>query len=279
MTRSWDLSGESRYAELPAGRFHYRRWAAGPEAPGVVLVHGNGSSWTTWRRVAPALHTAGLDVYAVDLRGNGASVRPPVGSYGLPQVAGDLHDLIDVLALRAPTLVGHCWGAAAAVGVATGAFADRNPPALGGLVLEEMPSDMASTADQAVVDDFMRMMRSPREYVRKRVDLICRAWHPDDRASLVENACGTDEDVYLSAIKDGAAAGPLLPLLTRLTVPALVLRGNPWHGSMLSDEDWRTARRHLPQGAAAHEFPGAGHEIHRADCVGFMRVVLEFLRA
>jgi pimeloyl-ACP methyl ester carboxylesterase len=279
MTHSWDAAGESRYAELPAGRFHYRRWAAGPGAPSVVLVHGNGSSWTTWCRVAPALHAAGLEVYAVDLRGNGASVRPPVGSYGLPQVVGDLHDLIEALRLRAPTLVGHCWGAAAAVGVATGAFGDRNPPALGGLVLEEVPSDMASIADQPVVNDFLRMMRSPREYVRGRVELTCRNWHPDDRESLVENACGTDEDVYLSAIKDGAAAGLLLPLLARLTVPALVLRGNPRHGSMLSDEDWRLARRHLPPGGTAREFPGSGHEIHRGDYAGFMRVVAEFVRA
>jgi N-formylmaleamate deformylase len=279
VTHSWDASGESGYADLPAGRFHYRRWAAGPEAPGVVLVHGNGSSWTTWCRVAPALRAAGLDVYAVDLRGNGASVRPPVGSYGLPQIAGDLHDLVEALPLRAPTLVGHCWGAAAAVGVATGAFGERKPPPLGGLVLEELPSDMASTADQAVVDDYLRMMRSPQEYVRRRVDLICRNWHPDDRESLVENACGADEDVYLSAIKDGAAAGPLHPLLARIAVPTLALRGNPWHGSMLSDEDWRVLRRHLPPGAAAHDFPGAGHEIHRADCTGFIRALLEFLRA
>jgi pimeloyl-ACP methyl ester carboxylesterase len=273
-----DVSGKSCYVDLASGRFHYRRWTADTDAPSAILVHGNGNTWTTWSRVAPALNAAGMEVFALDLRGNGSSVKTPVGSYGLPEVTDDLHDFIEVLGLRAPSLIGHCWGAAIALAVATGAFSDRIPPVLSSLVLEELPSDMSSTADQPAVQDFLRMMRSPREYVERWVDLTCRSWHPVDRASLLENACGADLDVYLSAIKDGANAGPLLPLLAQVKIPALVLRGNPQRGGILSATDWQQLRQYLPDHAIAHQLADSGHEVHRGDYATFMRLVEEFLR-
>ena len=274
-----DVSGKSRYIDLAAGRFHYRSWGPDSAAPSAILVHGNGNTWTTWSRVAPALCAAGMEVFALDLRGNGSSVKPPVGSYGLPEVAADLHDFIDALHIRAPSLIGHCWGAAIALALATGAFSDRVPPVLSSVVLEELPSDMSSTGDQPVVQDFLRMMRSPREYAEKWVDLICRNWHPIDRESLLENACGADMDIYLSAINDGASAGPLLPLLARLEVPALVLRGNPQRGGILNGRGWQLVQQYLPESSIAYELANSGHEVHRGDYPAFMRLVEKFLLA
>ena len=221
---------ESREIRLRAGRFHYGRWVPDTDGPPVVLLHGNGDTSATWSRVGPALCSGGMRVVAPDLRGFGASVRPPVGSYGLGDVAADLRELVATLALHRPVLVGHCWGAATALGCATGAFGDHGPPELAGLVFEELPADMASTVEQPAVRDHLRMMRSSREYVEGWVGLICRSWHPVDRASLVVSVCSADEEVYLSVVEDGAAAGPLIPLRARLEVPALVLRGSPDRG-------------------------------------------------
>jgi pimeloyl-ACP methyl ester carboxylesterase len=272
-----DVSGKSCYVDLAAGRFHYRRWAPDSDGPSAILVHGNGNTWSTWSRVAPALSAMGVEVFALDLRGNGSSVKPGVGSYGLPEVTNDLHDFIDALRINAPSLIGHCWGAAIALGLATGEFSDRVPPVLSGLVLEELPSDMSSTRDQPVVQDFLRMMRGPREYAERWVDLICRSWHPVDRQSLLENICGADMEIYLSVINDGAGAGPLLPLLTRVKVPTLVLRGSPQRGGMLNDRDWQLVQQCLPEESVAHELADSGHEVHRGDYPAFMRLVAEFL--
>jgi pimeloyl-ACP methyl ester carboxylesterase len=218
-----------------------------------------------------------VDVFALDLRGNGSSVKPPPGAYGLPETTDDLHDFIDTLQLDAPTLIGHCWGAAVALALASGAFSDRTPPPLSSLVLEELPADLSSTGEQPVVQEFMRLMRSPREYAEKWVDLICRNWHSMDRESLIENALGADLDIYLSTIKDGAGAGPLLPLLARLNVPALVLRGNPQRGGMLNGTDWQLVREYLPAHSTACELADSGHEVHRGDYPAFMRLVEDFL--
>jgi pimeloyl-ACP methyl ester carboxylesterase len=271
------VCGRSSQVELAAGRFHYRRWAAPAGAPRAILLHGNGSTWMTWSRVGPALCAAGWETFALDLRGCGSSVRPPVGRYGLAEVAADVHDFMDALEIRDPVLIGHCWGAAVAVCLATGAVTDRVPPGLRGLVLEEFPADMSSPAQQPAVQDYQRMMRSPREYVENWVDLVCRSWHPLDRQSLLEDACGADVDAYLSTIRDGADAGSLLPLLARLEVPALVLRGNPRRGGILNDKDWHLLRQHLPDHCTARELADGGHELHRGDYQTFMRFVSEFL--
>lgn len=273
-----DDTGASHYVELAAGRFHYRHWAADRPAASVVLLHGNGSSWTTWSRVGPALRAHGLDVLAPDLRGAGRSVRPPTGAYDLPAVAGDVHDLIETLRLHRPVLVGHCWGAAVALTLAVGAAGGREPPVVGGLVLEELPSDMIAPREKPVVRDFLRMMRGSPEYVERWVALVCREWHPVDRRSLVENVYGADLDVYLSAMVDGATAGPLYPLLARLEAPALVLRGDPRRGGILTDDDWRRVIRNLPEGCSARELVGGGHEVHGGDYHAYLDAVTEFLR-
>lgn len=276
---SHDVSGHSSFVDLAAGRFHFRHWPAGPGAKNVILLHGNGSTWMTWSRVGPALSAAGWDTYALDLRGFGSSVRAPVGQYGLAEVAADLHDFIDELRLREPALVGHCWGAAVALSLATAAVAERVPPRLDRLVLEELPTDMASPAQQPVVQDYLRMMRSSREYLEQWVGLVCRGWHPVDRQSLLEDAYGADLDPYLSAMQDGAAAGPLLPLLARLEVPVLVVRGNPQRGGMLSDKDWHQLQQYLPEHGTARELPASGHEVHRGDYSSFLQLVRGFLQA
>jgi N-formylmaleamate deformylase len=267
----------SRHIRLRAGPFHYRCWVSDTDGPPVVLLHGNGDTSATWCRVGAALCSGGMRVFAPDLRGCGASVRPPVGSYGLGDVAADLRELIATLALHRPVLVGHCWGAAVALRCATGASGDDGPPELAGLVLEELPTDMASTVDQPAVRDHLRLLRSSREYAEGWVRLVCRSWHPADRASFVESVCSADEEVYLSVVDDGAAAGPLLPLLARLEVPALVLRGGRDRGSIIGDVDWRRMQRLLPANAVAHDVAGCGHDLHRGDFATFVRLVEHFV--
>ncbi|BAX94771.1 alpha/beta fold hydrolase [Mycobacterium shigaense] len=83
--------------------------------PLVILLHGFGSFWWSWRHQLRGL--TGARVVAVDLRGYGGSDKPPRG-YDAWTMAGDAAGLIRALGHSSATLVGHadgglaCWTAA-----------------------------------------------------------------------------------------------------------------------------------------------------------------------
>ncbi|MCV7259570.1 alpha/beta fold hydrolase [Mycobacterium shimoidei] len=82
------------------------------ERPLVVMLHGFGSFWWSWRHQLRGL--TGVRAVAVDLRGYGGSDKPPRGYDGWT-LAGDTAGLIRALGHSSATLIGHadgglvCW--------------------------------------------------------------------------------------------------------------------------------------------------------------------------
>lgn len=96
-------------------RFHVALAAPAHEdpaapAPLVVLVHGFLQCWSTWRTTIPALVAAGWRVAALDLRGAGASDKPPRG-YDVPTLAADVEAVVRSLGAERAVVVGAGWGA------------------------------------------------------------------------------------------------------------------------------------------------------------------------
>ncbi|PRZ43096.1 pimeloyl-ACP methyl ester carboxylesterase [Antricoccus suffuscus] len=79
------------------------------KGPLVVLLHGFPQNWWMWRHLIPRLADAGYHVVAPDLRGFGASDKPP-RSYDLMTVSGDVGGLIRALGAREATVIGHDIG-------------------------------------------------------------------------------------------------------------------------------------------------------------------------
>ncbi|MBX5488658.1 MAG: alpha/beta hydrolase [Mycolicibacterium hassiacum] len=85
------------------------------ERPLLILLHGFGSFWWSWRHQLRGLTDA--RVVAVDLRGYGGSDKPPRGYDGWT-LAGDTAGLVRALGHRDAILVGHadgglvCWATA-----------------------------------------------------------------------------------------------------------------------------------------------------------------------
>ncbi|MCV2491033.1 alpha/beta hydrolase [Geodermatophilus sp. YIM 151500] len=75
----------------------------------MLLLHGFPQFWWTWRAQLPALADAGFHAVAPDLRGYGASDKPPRG-YDLPSLAADVAALVRALGERDAVVVGHDWG-------------------------------------------------------------------------------------------------------------------------------------------------------------------------
>jgi pimeloyl-ACP methyl ester carboxylesterase len=79
------------------------------EGPLVLLLHGFPQFWWTWRAQLTALAGAGFHVVAPDLRGYGASDKPPRG-YDLPTLSADVAALVRALGEQDAVVVGHDWG-------------------------------------------------------------------------------------------------------------------------------------------------------------------------
>ncbi|MFC4589090.1 alpha/beta fold hydrolase [Sphaerisporangium corydalis] len=102
------IPGPWTHRSVHAGNGMFHIVEAG-EGPLVLLLHGFPQFWWTWRHQLVSLREAGYRVVAVDLRGYGASDKPPRG-YDLPALAGNMCGLIRALGETCGVVVGHDWG-------------------------------------------------------------------------------------------------------------------------------------------------------------------------
>ena len=110
------LAGPWRHQFVPANAARFHVAMAGPddrEAPLVVLLHGFPQFWWAWRHQIEALADAGYRVAAMDMRGSGASDKPPQG-YDVPTLTRDVAGLIRSLGADRAIVVGHGLGGAVA---------------------------------------------------------------------------------------------------------------------------------------------------------------------
>src|SRR5699024_7277041 len=109
---------------IPANGTRIHAAVAGPdhgEAPLVVLLHAYPQCWFAWRHQLVQLSQSGYRVAALDLRGYGASDKPP-GRYDIPVLADDVAAVIRSLGAHRATVAGHGLG-----GQVAWALPSRNP--------------------------------------------------------------------------------------------------------------------------------------------------------
>lgn len=121
--------GESNFVEANHLRLHYLAYGQGRP---LIIVPGITSPAITWEFVAKPLSSEFL-VIVVDVRGRGLSETPRTG-YTREEYAADLIELVTVLGLRQPSLVGHSMG-----GRIVAAAAARNRETFGRVVVVDPP--------------------------------------------------------------------------------------------------------------------------------------------
>jgi pimeloyl-ACP methyl ester carboxylesterase len=117
------MPGVQRYTARDGTDLAYRHYPARGAAAGrvAVLVHGSSGSSTSIHALAEALAARGVDTYAVDIRGHGASgTRGDIAYVG--QLEDDLADFVAEIRKVNPaaplTLIGHSAGGGFALRVA-----------------------------------------------------------------------------------------------------------------------------------------------------------------
>jgi predicted alpha/beta-fold hydrolase len=103
------MSGpESRFYESQGLRLHYADWG-NEEAPPLILIHGGRDHCRSWDAIARSLQPH-FHVLAPDLRGHGDSDWTKGGSYALTEYVYDLTRLVQNIAERDVTIIGHSMG-------------------------------------------------------------------------------------------------------------------------------------------------------------------------
>ena len=272
-----DKIAQSGMIDLPAGRFHYVSWGAErTELPGVVLLHGITSSVQSWVRVGPALANR-YRVYALDMRGHGESIKPSRGAYSLRRTADDAVAFIEALDLERPALIGHSWGGATAIVLASGAGSQEPVPDLSHLILEDPAYHFGRGDPEERAAPYTRDIGRPPQELRTEIRASSPGWTEADIEGKIDALHKVSREAVISVFDEGGQEDNLLPLLAQIAAPALLIRADPALGTLLDDAAWEQAKLYLPARSRAVQINGAPHNIHRSKFDEFMQLVNDFL--
>jgi pimeloyl-ACP methyl ester carboxylesterase len=258
------------FVDLPGFRLAYREWRPPEATRTVVLIHGITGSSLSWIRVAPRL-ARHHRVLAVDLKGHGNSDQPPSG-HRIADQAGEVAAFCTGLGLGNPAVVGHSWGGAIALQLAT------STGRVGRLVLED-PAISTSLMDQrewAEAEELLAgwMGLSRPEAERRASAYLAEGWSSEDVAGKID-AAARGSPASMRAIFAENGRWDLSETLPALRLPTLLLHAAPDLGGVVYPEALALAQANPHVRAVL--VPGADHNIHRTRFEEFMTLVEPFL--
>ena len=284
---------EHRMVAANGARFHVAEAGSGPL---VLLVHGFPQMWWTWRHVIPALADAGYRAVAMDLRGYGASDKPPRG-YDPATLSADIAGVIRSLGAADAVLVGHGLG-----GMLAWTTAVAHPKVVRRLVTAGAPhplrfrSAIATDLDQLRVSRHVLGFQSPWLPERRLTDndgayvehllkaWAAPGWPSPEEAAVYRRAiqiagvahCSLEYSrwaVRSLARPDGAryARGMREPL----RVPVLHLHGAADRAVL--PRSARGSGRHVDGPYSWHLIDGVGHFPQEERPEEFLRLLLHWL--
>jgi pimeloyl-ACP methyl ester carboxylesterase len=252
-------------------QLHFDQEGGGPP---VVLLHGFPEHRRTWSKQLPALARAGFRAITPDLRGYGDSPKPrAVGAYELPEIAGDVAELIESHGGRC-VLVGHDWGALVAWFVAM-----MRPELVERLAILNVPHPYAFARE---------LKRNTRQKLRSSYQLFFQlpvipelTWRLFGHAVMRRMA--TDDFMnpgplrpmfhYYRALR--RTRGQLRKLMRRIDVPVLLIWGE--EQSIFVEETLHGLDEWVPQ-LRIERVAGARHFVQHDAPERVSRLLVEFCR-
>lgn len=244
-------------------RIHYRDIGHGPA---IVMIHGLAGQMRNFSAVVPLL-SAGHRLVLIDRPGSGHS--PGRGDDSLTDQAAIVADLIDLLGLDRPLIVGHSLGGAVSM-----ALALNHPGKISGLALvapltqvqEQVPAAfrglvIEKPAVRAIIASTLAIPMMRLNSARSREVLFApEPVHPAFEIDYGGAMLARPRAVYASSSELVAVNDALAPLVARygeIDLPVRILFGEgdqilaaPLHGTRTAGEI---------RGARCTLLPGAGH--------------------
>lgn len=270
-TTSQDLTSQARsalpgsFVELSAGVTHYDL-QGDPDAPAVVLIHGNAAPYITWDRTVGPLCDAGFRVLRYDVFGHGFSDRPRLPKYDRSLYTAQLAELLSRLGIEDPVrLVGTSQGGSIAA-----CFAAARPGAVARLALlapffDELPGS-SNLAYRLVLVPILGDLLFGLMSDSKLADLSDAVVSSDTRAELEPRVAeqfsyGGKRRAILANLRGDALtdATACYRSVREQRIPVLLTWGVLDH--KLPRESMSRLRELIP-GIESHEIEGAGHLAH-----------------
>ncbi len=256
-------------------KLHYYR--TGGEKPALVLVHGITDDGLCWTPVAEVL-SKNFDVIMVDMRGHGKSEAPKDG-YTLKNLATELADLIQVLGLSKPILLGHSMGAVTSLTLA-GMFPDL-PRAI---LLEDPPPfwcfDDSDPKKAQIRDHLSEWIHANKR--KTRDDLLAEGrannsgWSEAELEPWVNAKHRFSLDVTALIHPEDILSIDFPRLIKSIICPALFISADPGRGAASSEDDIARLKGLLSK-LQVVQIADAGHSIRRDQFARYMQVVQQFL--
>ena len=244
--------------------------------PPVVLVPGGAMTHRVWDHQVGALRRRYRSL-AVDLRGSGASDKPPSG-YSVDHFATDLAALIEQLGLERPVVVGHGLGSHVALRLAA-----TRPGLVAGLALvSAAPWFVGERQDAAggFPEDLWKRMQggAARNRAQADLDLIDEAFFHGDLGEGMRLWClGMAAEWPLAVFAQLAETLPQLDhrgVVASIDVPVLLLHGR--HDEKTRYDGATYLLEHLPR-ARLVTLEQSAHCPHLEEPGRLNEALLEFL--
>jgi pimeloyl-ACP methyl ester carboxylesterase len=251
-----EIHATRSYLQAGTVRLSYLEWAGA--GPPMVLLHGITSSAVTLWQVAPALAALGYHVFALDMPGHGESDMS--AAHDIDTIAGLAGDLIVARELRGVTLIGHSWGGATALALASGDHPAR--ASLARVVLEDPALGMNPERGREMLPGFLEGVGWPAERNEARLRVNNPDWAECDIFWKIE-ALAQCRPGQVEGFFTQSGEWSLLDRLGLVEVPLLLLVADLAHTVIPSDRLGEVEGTLRPGLGVMQVVPGTTHNMHR----------------
>lgn len=217
----------------------------------LVLIHGYTDNSRSWSLLAPEL--ADRHIFAVDLRGHGASDAPEC-CYSLLDFSHDLERFMVAQEIETADIVGHSLGSMTAA-----LFAALHPDMVDRLVLISTAASMPEASDDWLWENVPQLPETLDPDSQFMMDWY---WNPNPvPADFIDReraeSAATPKQVWTGVLK-GLTMTDWSPYAERIEAPTLILWGD--QDGLFGEASQERVRQILPD--ARHEtFEGYGHNM------------------